>query len=77
MGVGRPISLSMKLTGRFQGSIAPSKRDAFLSTHSGEDIVRQAKVEKLRRLVAKGRYHVDADGLANEILHHALSRKAR
>lgn len=69
----------MKVTGRLQSRTVPQKgnKEAFLSTHSGEQIARQVQVETLRRLVANGRYTVDADGLAYEILRRTLSRRGR
>jgi len=68
----------MKVTGRLQGHSAPAAdgQDAqFLATQSGEEIARAARVEALRKLVASGRYTVNADHLADTILRRALRKR--
>jgi anti-sigma28 factor (negative regulator of flagellin synthesis) len=67
--------VSMKGTGRLTPRRAPADtKQAFLSTRSGEDIVRAARVEDLRRLVAAGRYRIEPEQLAERILRRALGQ---
>ncbi len=67
------MKVGMSVTGRLtpKKSGSPAKRD-FLSSQSGPQIARSARVNELRRLVASGKYKVDGEQLAVKILAKAL-----
>jgi anti-sigma28 factor (negative regulator of flagellin synthesis) len=58
-------------THRTKGSSAKSD---FLSTRSGPEVAREARIAELRHLVASGRYHVEPAKLALKIFARALAR---
>jgi anti-sigma28 factor (negative regulator of flagellin synthesis) len=60
----------MRVTNKAPGK---SKVDKAIAT-AGGDIVREARVEELRRLVASGRYQVNPYKLALKIMVRAMAR---
>jgi anti-sigma28 factor (negative regulator of flagellin synthesis) len=65
--------VGMTVTGRHTTrKLTAHRKGGVVSAQTGEEIVRAARVQELRQLVASGRYRVEPQKLALRILSRAL-----